>query len=151
MITRQILIYGGLAVGAVGLVLLLKNKNKSGGLLDGLGIDTEDETTEVPKPEAPKLSTPPLVSNPIGDLVNSTTNSLNLASATLLLGQRTTALEQTKEPEPQTKTTLFGNVSFSKAQWAIRVEGAKAKIVQIDKQLNALGYKVDQNQTLVKI
>jgi hypothetical protein len=151
MITRQILIYGGLAVGAVGLVLLLKNQNKSGGLLDGLGIDTEGDTTEVPKSEAPKLSTPPLVSNPIGDLVNSTTNSLNLASATLLLGQRTTALEQTKEPEPETKTTLFGNVSFSKAQWAIRVEGAKAKIGQIDSQLRNLGYKVDESGKLVKL
>jgi hypothetical protein len=151
MITRQILIYGGLAVGAVGLVLLLKNQNKSGGLLDGLGIDTEGDTTEVPKSEAPKLSTPPLVSNPIGDLVNSTTNSLNLASATLLLGQRTTALEQTKEPEPETKTTLFGNVSFSKAQWAIRVEGAKAKIGQIDSQLRNLGYKVDESGKLIKL
>lgn len=151
MITRQILIYGGLAVGAVGLFLLLKNQNKSGGLLDGLGIDTEGDTTEVPKSEAPKLSTPPLVSNPIGDLVNSTTNSLNLASATLLLGQRTTALEQTKEPEPETKTTLFGNVSFSKAQWAIRVEGAKAKIGQIDSQLRNLGYKVDESGKLVKL
>jgi len=148
---KQYLIYGGLAVGAVGLFLLLKNKNKGGSLLESLGLDTEGDTTEVPKTETPVLATPPLVTNPIGDIINTTTNSLNLASATLLLGQRTTALEQTKEPEPETKTTLFGNVSFSKAQWAIRVEGAKAKIVQIDKQLNALGYKVDQNQTLVKL
>jgi hypothetical protein len=148
---KQYLIYGGLAVGAVGLYLLVKNKNKGGELFESLGFGTEGNTTEAPKSEAPKLATPPLVSNPIGDLINTTSNSLNLASATLLLAQRSNALTQSQEPEPDTKTTLFGNLSLARIQWAIRVDGAKAKIVQLDTQLKNLGYKVDENQTLVKL
>lgn len=148
--TKQYLIYGGLAVGAIGLFLLIKNKNKGGSLLESLGLDTEGDTTEVPKTETPVLATPPLVTNPIGDIINTTANSLNLASATLLFGQRTNAVEQSKEPEPETKTTLFGNVSLARVQWAIRTNGAKAQISQIDTQLSNLGYKVDANGQLVK-
>lgn len=148
---KQYLIYGGLAVGAVGLYLLAKNKNKGGGLLESLGFDTQGNTTEAPKKETPVLATPPLVSNPIGDLITTTSNSLNLASATLLLGQRTNALTQSQEPAPDTKNTLFGNLSLARIQWAIRVDGAKAKIVQLDSQLRNLGYKVDESGQLVKL
>jgi len=147
---KQYLIYGGLAIGAVGLYFLAKNRNKGGSLLESLGLDTEGDTTEVPKTETPVLATPPLVTNPIGDIINTTANSLNLASATLLLSQRTNAVEQSKEPEPETKTTLFGNVSLARVQWAIRTNGAKAQISQIDTQLSNLGYKVDANGQLVK-
>jgi hypothetical protein len=147
---KQYLIYGGLAVGAVGLFLLLKNKNKGGSLLESLGLDTEGDTTEVPKTKTPVLATPPLVTNPIGDIINTTTDSLNLVSATLLLSQRTNAVEQSKEPEPDAKNNLFGNISLARVQWAIRTNGAKAQISQIDTQLSNLGYKVDANGQLVK-
>jgi hypothetical protein len=151
MITRQILIYGGLAVGAVGLVLLLKNKNKSGGLLEGLGIDTEGETTEVPKSETPKPKTPPLATNPIADIISIGADNLNMASVTLLFGQRNTAFLQSQEPAPDPKSSVLGNLSFARLQWALRVDGAKAKVAQLDKQLNALGYKVDEEGKLVKL
>jgi hypothetical protein len=147
---KQYLIYGGLAVGAVGLYFLVKNKNKGGELFESLGFDTEGNTTEVPESKAPKLATPPLVSNPIGDLITTTSNSLNLASATLLMGQRSNALVQSQEQAPEAKNTLFGNVSLARIQWAIRVDGAKAKIVQLDNQLSALGYKVNESGELVK-
>lgn len=148
--TKQYLIYGGLAVGAVGLYFLAKNKNKGGGLLESLGFDTQGNTTEAPKKETPVLATPPLVSNPIGDLITTTTDSLNLASATLLLAQRSNALTQSQEPAPDAKNTLFGNLSLARIQWAIRTNGAKAQISQVDAQLRNLGYKVDESGKLIK-
>jgi hypothetical protein len=148
--TKQYLIYGGLVVGAVGLYFLAKNKNKGGGLLESLGFDTEGNTTEAPKKETPVLATPPLVSNPIGDLITTTTDSLNLASATLLLAQRSNALTQSQEPAPDAKNTLFGNLSLARIQWAIRTNGAKAQISQVDAQLRNLGYKVDESGKLIK-
>lgn len=151
MIIRGSLIYGGLAIGAVGLYLLAKNKNKEGGLLESLGFDTKGNTTEAPKNEVPKSTTPPLATNPIADVIVQGTDSLNLASATLLLGQRSTALAQSQEPAPDAKSALLGNLSFARIQWAIRVDGAKAKIGQIDSQLRNLGYKVDESGKLVKL
>ena len=148
--TKQYLIYGGLAVGAVGLYFLIKNKNKRGELLESLGLGTEGNTTEVPKTETPILATPPLVTNPIGDIINTTANSLNLVSATLLLSQRSNALIQSEEPAPDAKNTLFGNLSLARIQWAIRTNGAKAQISQIDTQLSNLGYKVDESGKLIK-
>ena len=104
----------------------------------------------MPKTETPVLATPPLVTNPIGDIINTTANSLNLVSATLLLSQRSNALIQSEEPAPDAKNTLFGNLSLARIQWAIRTNGAKAQISQIDTQLSNLGYKVDANGQLVK-
>jgi hypothetical protein len=149
--TKQYLIYGGLGLGAVGLYLYAKNKNKGGSLLENLGFGTEGNTTEAPKKETPVLATPPLVSNPIGEIITTTTNSLNLASATLLLSQRSNALAQSLEPEPNAKNSFLGNVSLARVQWAIRTNGAKAQIGQIDTQLRNLGYKIDESGKLVKV
>jgi len=151
MITRQILIYGGLAVGAVGLFLLVKNKNKSGELFESLGFGTEGNTTETPKSETPKPKTPPLATNPIADIISIGADNLNMASVTLLFGQRNTAFLQSQEPAPDPKNSVLGNLSFARFQWALRVDGAKAKVAQLDKQLNALGYKVDEEGKLVKL
>jgi hypothetical protein len=74
-----------------------------------------------------------------------------MASVTLLFGQRNTAFLQSQEPAPDAKSSVLGNLSFARLQWAIRVDGAKAKVAQLDKQLGAFGYKVDENQTLVKL
>ena len=148
---RQYLIYGGLVVGAIGLYLLVKNKNKGVGLLESLGFDTQDNTTKAPTNSTPVLATPPLVSNPIGDLIITTTDSLNLTSAMLLLAQRSNALTQSQEQEPDPKNSLLASLSLARIQWAIRTNGAKAKILQIDMQLKNLGYKVDATGALIKI
>jgi hypothetical protein len=158
---RQYLIYGGLVLGAVGLYFLFKNKNKGRELLDNLGINTQGNTTQAPTNSTPTLATPPLISNPVGNLsttsdgVNPSDANVNLANATILAGERKLVFAQANaRPYSNTPVTygalgspIYGEINTN----VFKIRDAKLKLIELDKKLANLGYKVDATGSLVRI
>jgi LPXTG-motif cell wall-anchored protein len=83
--------------------------------------------------------------------------NINLANATVLVGQRAILVAKIKAPLPSTGFSIGGwGTSQSEAEKArtraiVAREVAKKELVELDKKLAILGYKVDANGSLVRI
>jgi hypothetical protein len=115
-------------------------------------------------PATSGASTTPVLSTTT-DGVSPSDANLNLANATVLVGQRAELIKTIKRPLPSSISTsyssggFFGNASFSqtmqqnsvRASALIARKNAQTQLVALDKKLANLGYKVDATGKLVQI
>ena len=137
----------GATVLVGGAYLFLKNKKaKDLAKLDEIGGTTPSGTT-------PSGTTPSGTTS--GDGVTPSDANLNLANATVLVGQRAILVAKTKEPfvrKPQIRDPFTGMLSDSGfGTWANAKNTAQKQLIELDKKLATLGYKVDAIGQLVKI
>jgi hypothetical protein len=157
MKTTNVILIGVVGIGAVGAYMYMKNKKAQDNLLSGsLPATTPSGTPPKgtpPKGNAPS-GTPPVLSTE-SDGVNPSDANLNLANATVLVGKRTVLYAKMKAPfikRPQIRDSWTGMLSDSGfGDYARGVQSAQKGIVEIDKKLANLGYKVDATGSLVRI
>ena len=180
MKTTNIILIGVVGVGAVGAYMYMKNKQaqnallsgslpasttaKAGGFLtapatnQGGGFLTAPATNQgggfVDQPTTSAGTTPVLSTT--SDGVSPSDANLNLANATVLVSQRAVLVAKIKAPLPSATKSVGGfmgglttNPAYSSAL-ASRL-AAQKQLVELDKKLATLGYKVDATGALVKI
>jgi hypothetical protein len=161
-----IILVGVLGVGGVGAYMYMKNKQAQDALLSGSlpatnqgGATTPSgTTTSGTTPSGTTASgtttsggsTPPLSTT--SDGVNPSDANVNLANATILVGQRQILVEKTKEKAPPKPIgSMSMGTTMQQLSWVSRVAVAKKQLVELDAQLAKLGYKLDAKNQLVKI
>jgi hypothetical protein len=156
MKTTNVILVGVVGVGAVGAYMYMKNKKAQDDLLSGSLPATTPSGT-------PLLATPPLVSNPVGNLstttdgVNPSDANVNLANATIIDTERKRVFEQSNAKIKSTSTgritggSMFGNPLPTTTSNAGAVMYARQQLILLDKKLADLGYKVDATGSLVRI
>jgi hypothetical protein len=168
--TNVIILVGVLGLGGVGAYMYMKNKQAQDALLagslpatnqggattpSGTTTQTGGSTTTTPTggSTTPNLSTQ-------SDGVSPSDANLNLANATVLVGERALALKASKNSCFGSSSIPSGgglgiggfmSSSASRAECYGARELAKKKVVELDAKLAKLGYKVDATGTLVKI
>jgi hypothetical protein len=179
MNTTNVILIGVVGVGAVGAYMYMKNKQAQNALLSGsLPASTTSKgggfLTAPATNQGGGLLTPPatnqgggFVDQPTtsaGTAVLSTTSdgvspsdaNLNLANATVLVSQRAVLVAKIKAPLPSSTISVGGFIGGVKTNPAYvsalaSRESAKKQLVELDKKLATLGYKVDATGALVKI
>jgi hypothetical protein len=160
-----IILVGVLGVGGVGAYMYMKNKQAQDALLTGSlpatnqggattsGTTTSGNTTSGTTTSGTTTSggnTPPLSTT--SDGVNPSDANVNLANATILVGQRQILVEKTKEKAPPKPIgSMSIGTTMQQLSWVSRVAVAKKQLVELDAQLAKLGYKVDATGALVRI
>ena len=180
MNTTNVILIGVVGVGAVGAYMYMKNKQaqnallsgslpasttaKAGGFLtapatnQGGGFLTAPATNQgggfVDQPTTSAGTTPVLSTT--SDGVSPSDANLNLANATVLVSQRAVLVAKMKAELRSASISVGGfvgglqtDIERTKAL-ASRV-AAKKQLVELDKKLATLGYKVDATGALVKI
>jgi hypothetical protein len=146
----------GATVLVGGAYLFLKNKKaKDLSTLAELGGTTTGGTTTGGTTTGG--TTPPLSTT--SDGVSPSDANINLANATLLASQRKDLVAQTKPklslPSFSGGGSFMGGTTLAQAQASANqsasIQLAKIKLVELDKKLATLGYKVDAIGQLVKI
>jgi hypothetical protein len=169
MKTSSIILVGVLGVGGVGAYMFLKNKKAQDALLSGslpatnqgggfVGTPTTSGTTAsgtatTPSGTAPQLST-------TSDGVSPSDANLNLANATVLVGDRKRIVSATKVSCLRGGSIPSGggfglgssmSVGAITASCESSKQLAKKQLVELDAKLAKLGYKVDATGSLVRI
>ena len=158
MKTTNVILIGVVGVGAVGAYMYMKNKKAQDNLLSGSLPATTLSAT-------PLSGTPPTETTPVlsttSDGVSPSDANLNLANATVLVGQRAILQAKIKAPLPSIGRNVYGANGFltdeSKRRNEARAEAvrsqknAQTQLVALDKKLANLGYKIDSKGALVKI
>jgi hypothetical protein len=154
MKTTNAILLGVVGLGAVGAYMFMKNKKAQNALLSG-------SLPATPTSGIPPLATTPLSSNQVGNLSTTTDGvspsdaNLNLANATVLVGQRVILVEKTKAKLPSTGGFSIGGwgspISTLTTSNYGAIQKAKKELVELDAKLAKLGYKVDATGALVKI
>jgi hypothetical protein len=168
MNTTNVILIGVVGVGAVGAYMYMKNKQAQNALLSGSlpasttakagGFLTAPATNQgggfVDQPTTSAGTTPVLSTT--SDGVSPSDANLNLANATVLVSQRAVLVAKIKAPLPSATKSVGGfmgglttNPAYSSAL-ASRL-AAQKQLVELDKKLATLGYKVDATGALVKI
>ncbi len=165
--SNVIILVGVLGVGGIGAYMYMKNKQAQNALLTGslpatnqgggfASAPTTSGTATTPSGTAPQLST-------TSDGVSPSDANLNLANATVLVGDRKRIVSATKAsclggssvPSGGGFSNVWGSsVSSVGASYASCLgsrELAKKQLVELDAKLAKLGYKVDATGTLVRI
>jgi hypothetical protein len=185
MKTTNVILLGVVGVGAVGAYMYMKNKQAQNALLSGSlpapatsqggfvatpatnqgGFATAPTTNQGGFATAPTTNqgggfatapTTPALST-VSDGVSPSDANINLANATVLVGQRAILQAKIKAPLPSTGFSIGGwGTSQTEAEKArtramVAREVAKKELVELDKKLASLGYKVDANGSLVRI
>lgn len=159
-VKNAIILVGVLGVGGVGAYMFLKNKKAQNALLSGSlpatnqggattpsGTNTSGsgQTTTSGGSTTPNLSTQ-------SDGVSPSDANINLANATVLVGERKALEAKVKAPlPPRTESGSFGKTSSEYITAISFRELAKQQIVELDAKLAKLGYKLDATGTLVRI
>jgi len=168
MNTTNVILIGVVGVGAVGAYMYMKNKQAQNALLSGSlpasttakagGFLTAPATNQgggfVDQPTTSAGTTPVLSTT--SDGVSPSDANLNLANATVLVSQRAVLVAKIKAPLPSATKSVGGfmgglttNPAYSSAL-ASRL-AAQKQLVELDKKLATLGYKVDATGKLVRI
>ena len=85
------------------------------------------------------------------DGVSPSDANINLANATILVGQRDILVGKTKEPYTQSRSGNQRTDILAYAKYLSVIRTANTQLVELDKKLATLGYKVDAIGQLVKI
>jgi len=162
--TNVIILVGVLGVGGVGAYLYMKNKQAQNALLTGSLPATNQGGATTPSGTTTSSTTPSGTTtlSTTSDGVSPSDANLNLANATVLVGERALALKASKNSclgsvgDAIPSGGGFGMGSFmasnaSSAQCYGARELAKKKVVELDAKLAKLGYKVDATGALVKV
>jgi len=161
MKTTNVILLGVVGVGAVGGYMYMKNKQAQNALLSGsLPAPATNQGGFAPTPAtnqgggfATEPTTPAL--STVSDGVSPSDANLNLANATVLVATRAVLYAKMKAPfikRPQIRDSFTGMLSDSGfGDYAKGVQSAQKGIVEIDKKLANLGYKLDSKGVLVKI
>ena len=187
MKTTNVILIGVVGVGAVGAYMYMKNKKAQDNLLSGSlpapatsqggGFATTPATSQggfvatpatsqgggfATAPATSGASTTPVLST-TSDGVSPSDANLNLANATVLVGQRAELIKTIKRPIPSMISMgyggFLGNANFQQTmqQTSVRAsalalrKNAQTSLVELDKKLANLGYKVDATGKLVQI
>ena len=169
MKTSSVILVGVLGLGGVGAYLYMKNKQAQNALLTGslpatnqgggfVGAPTTSGTTAsgtatTPSGTAPQLST-------TSDGVSPSDANINLANATILVGDRKRIVSATKVSCLRGGSIPSGggfglgssmSVGAITASCEASKQLAKKQLVELDAKLAKLGYKVDATGSLVRI
>ena len=155
--TNVIILVGVLGVGGVGAYMFLKNKKAQDALLSGSLPATNQGGATTPSATTPSGTSPLSTTS---DGVSPSDANLNLANATVLVGDRKRIVSATKasclggSSIPSGGGLGIGGFMSSSASstscYASR-ELAKKQLVELDAKLAKLGYKVDATGALVKV
>jgi hypothetical protein len=156
--SNVIILVGVLGVGGVGAYMYMKNKQAQNALLTGSLPATNQGGATTPSATTPSGTSPLSTTS---DGVSPSDANLNLANATVLVGDRKRIVSATKASCLGSVGSsipsgggfghsIFSSGASSASCYASR-ELAKKQLVELDAKLAKLGYKVDATGSLVKV
>jgi hypothetical protein len=151
-----IYIVGAVVLLGGGAYLFLKNKQSKDALKVSELADKVSGTTSTGTTSTGTTSTGTTSNlSTTSDGVSPSDANLNLANATVLVGKRAVLIANANQNCVRKPINLggWGSVSLDLdyANCLGQIKTAKIKLVELDKELAKLGYKVDANGQLVKI